>query len=71
MHYLDELDLPELLDFVNWRNSYKEMMNSYENIVAEQEFRDELAREERQLRFLEEKEKENGRVKIWKCNSKI
>jgi len=64
MHYLDELDLPELLDFVNWRNSYKEMMNSYENIVAEQEFRDELAREERQLRFLEEKEKENGRVKI-------
>ena len=59
MHYLDELDLPELLDFVNWRNSYKEMMNSYENIVAEQEFRDELAREERQLRFLEEKEKEN------------
>lgn len=64
MHYLDELDLPELLDFVNWRNSYKEMMNSYENIVAEQEFRDELAREERQLRFLEEKEKENGRIKI-------
>ena len=62
MEYLDTLDLPELLDFVGFRNSYKEMMNSYEDIVAEAEFRNELAREEEQLRYLEEKEKENGRV---------
>ena len=56
MEYLDTLDLPELLDFVGFRNSYKDMMNSYEDIVAEAEFRDELAREEEQLRYLEEKE---------------
>lgn len=62
MDYLDTLDLPELLDFVGFRNSYKEMMNSYEDIVAEAEFRNELAREEEQLRYLEEKEKENGRI---------
>ena len=58
MHYLDELELPELLDFVNWRNSYKDMMESYENIVAESEARYEYEREEEQLRYLEEKEKE-------------
>ncbi len=62
MEYLDTLDLPELLDFVGFRNSYKEMMNSYEDIVAEAEFREECRREEKQLRYLEEKEKENGRV---------
>lgn len=62
MDYLDTLDLPELLDFVGFRNSYKEMMNSYEDIVAEAEFRNELAREEEQLRYLEEKEKKNGRI---------
>lgn len=59
MEYLDTLDLPELLDFVGFRNSYKEMMNSYEDIVAEAEFREECRREEEQLRYLEEKEKEN------------
>ena len=64
MEYLDTLDLPELLDFVGFRNSYKEMMASYEDIVAEAEFREECRREEEQLRYLEEKEKENGRVKI-------
>lgn len=62
MEYLDTLDLPELLDFVGFRNSYKDMMNSYEDIVAEAEFKHELAREEEQLKYLEEREKENGRI---------
>lgn len=57
---IDEMDLLGLLDFVGWRNSYKEMMNSYEDIVAEAEFREECRREEEQLRYLEEKEEENG-----------
>ena len=56
MDYLDKLDLPELLDFVGFRNSYKEMMNSYEDIVAEAEFREECKKEEEQLRYLEENE---------------
>ena len=60
MDYLENLSLSELFGFFEYRNSYKEMMNSYENIVAEQEFRDELAREEAQLKYLEEKEKING-----------
>lgn len=65
MEYLDEKDLDEmdllgLLDFVGWRNSYKEMMDAYEDLVAELEFKYDLAREEKQLRYLEEKEKENG-----------
>ena len=64
MDYLDEKDLDEmdligLLDFVGWRNSYKEMMNAYEDLVEELEFKYDLAREEEQLRYLEEKEKEN------------
>lgn len=64
MDYLDEKDLDEmdllgLLDFVGWRNSYKEMMYAYEDLVAELEFKYDLAREEKQLRYLEEKEKEN------------
>lgn len=64
MEYLDEKDLDEmdligLLDFVGWRNSYKEMMNAYEDLVTELEFKYDLAREEKQLRYLEEKEKEN------------
>lgn len=56
MDYLDNLSLSELFGFLEYRNSYKDMMESYENIVAEQEFRDELAREEEQLKYLEEKE---------------
>ena len=60
MDYLDLMDLPELLDFVGWRNSYKEMMNSYEDIVAENEFREESKREDEQLKYLEEKENENN-----------
>lgn len=56
---LDEMDLLGLLDFVGWRNSYKEMMDAYEDLVAELEFKYDLAREEEQLRYLEEKEKEN------------
>mgnify|MGYP007032338279 CR=1 FL=1 len=62
MEYLDTLDLPELLDFVGFRNSYKDMMNSYEDIVAEAEFKYDLKREEDQLKYLEEREKENGRI---------
>ena len=60
MDYLENLSLSELFEFFEYRNSYKEMINSYEDIVAEQEFRDELAKEEEQLKYLEEKEKENN-----------
>ena len=56
MDYLDNLSLSELFDFLEYRNSYKDMMESYENIVAEQEYRDELEKEEAQLKYLEEKE---------------
>lgn len=61
MEYLDEKDLDEmdligLLDFVGWRNSYKEMMNAYEDLVTELEFKYDLAREENQLKYLEKKE---------------
>lgn len=60
MDYLENLSLSELFGFLEYRNSYKEMMNSYEDLVAEAEFREECRREEEQLRYLEEKEKENG-----------
>ena len=56
MDYLDVIDnltLEELFDFLDYRKGYKVD-------PAEQEFRDELAREEEQLRYLEEKEKING-----------
>jgi hypothetical protein len=59
MDYLDQIDnmdLLELLYFVDSRNAYKEMMDSYEDLVAEEEFRYESEREERQLEYLEEKE---------------
>ena len=64
MDYLENLSLSELFGFLEYRNSYKEMLNSYEDLVAEAEFREECRREEEQLRYLEEKEKENGRIKI-------
>lgn len=60
MDYLDNLSLSELFGFLEYRNSYKDMMESYEDIVAEAEFREECKREEEQLRYLEEKEKING-----------
>ena len=60
MDYLDNLSLSELFGFLEYRNSYKDMMESYADLVAEQEFRDELAKEEAQLKYLEEKEKVNG-----------
>lgn len=60
MDYLDLMDLPDLLDFVGWRNSYKEMMTSYEDLICESEFRAECRREEEQLKYLEKKEKANG-----------
>lgn len=62
MDYLENLSLSELFGFLEYRNSYKEMLNSYEDLVAEAEFREECRREEEQLRYLEEKEKENGRI---------
>lgn len=62
MDYLENLSLSKLFEFLEYRNSYKEMMNSYEDLVAEAEFKYDLAREEEQLRYLEEKEKENGRI---------
>ena len=60
MDYLDNLSLSELFGFLEYRNSYKDMMESYEDIVAEAEFREECRREENQLKYLEEKEKING-----------
>lgn len=62
MDYLDSLSLSELFEFLEYRNSYKDMMNSYEDIVAEAEFKYDLKREEEQLKYLEEREKENGRL---------
>ena len=56
MDYLENLSLSELFGFLEYRNSYKDMMNSYEDLVAEAEFRQELAREEEQLKYLEKKE---------------
>lgn len=56
MDYLDNLSLSELFGFLEYRNSYKDMINSYEDIVAEEEFRAECQREDEQLRYLEEKE---------------
>ncbi len=56
MDYLDLIDnmsLEELFDFLDYRKGHKVD-------YAEQEFRDELAREEEQLKYLEEKEKING-----------
>lgn len=53
MDYLDRIDnmsLEELFDFLDYRKRHKVD-------TAEQEFRDELAREEEQLKYLEEKEK--------------
>lgn len=52
MDYLENIDnmsLEELFDFLDYRKGNK--MD-----YAEQEFRDELAREEEQLKYLEEKE---------------
>lgn len=60
MDYLDLMDLQTSLDFTDWRNSYKEMMDSYEDLVCEAEERAEFEREDEQLRYLEEKEKING-----------
>lgn len=60
MDYLDEMDLLELYDFVGWRNSYKEMMESYEDLVAEAEFKRELLKENEQLKYYEERKNKNG-----------
>lgn len=52
MDYLDRIDnmsLEELFDFLDYRKGHKVD-------YAEQEFRHELAKEEEQLRYLEEKE---------------
>ncbi len=56
MDYLDIIDnmsLSELLNFAESRRAYKETMDSYEDLVAEEEFRYESEREERQLEYLE------------------
>lgn len=54
---IEKMDLPELLDFVGFRNSYKDMMDSYDKIVAEAEFKADCKKEEDQFKRLEE---ENG-----------
>lgn len=56
MDYLDNLSLSELFGFLEYRNSYKDMMESYADLVAESEARYEYEREEEQLRYLQEKE---------------
>lgn len=56
MDYLDLIDnmsLEELFDFLDYRKGHKVD-------YVEQEFRYELARENEQLKYLEEKEKING-----------
>ena len=60
MDYLENLSLSELFGFLEYRNSYKDMMESYADLVAEAEFREECRREEEQLKYLEEKESKNG-----------
>lgn len=59
MDYLDNLSLSELFDFLEYRNSYKDMLISYDDLVAEAEARYEYEREEAQLKYLEEKENKN------------
>ena len=56
MDYLENLSLSELFGFLEYRNSYKDMMESYDDLIAEAEFKHELAREEEQLKYYEEKE---------------
>ena len=56
MDYFDQIDnmsLEELFDFLDYRKGHK-----VEPVEAE--FKYELAREEAQLKYLEEKEKING-----------
>jgi len=60
MDYLDEMDLLELVDFLESRNSYKEMMRSYADLVAEAEFKRELLKENEQLKYYEERKDKNG-----------
>lgn len=60
MCYLDNLSLSELFGFLEYRNSYKDMMESYADLVAEAEFKHELAREEEQLKYYEERKNKNG-----------
>lgn len=60
MDYLDEMDLLGLVDFLESRNSYKEMMRSYADLVAEAEFKRELLKENEQLKYYEERKNKNG-----------
>lgn len=53
---IDDLSLSELFRFLKYRNSYKDMIESYEDLVMEVEARYEYEREEAQLKYLEEKE---------------
>lgn len=54
---IDNMSLSELLNFAESRRAYKEMIDSYEDLVAEEEFRYESEREERQLEYLEKESK--------------
>lgn len=51
---IDDMELSELLDFVGWRNSYKDMLISYDNLVEEAEFKAECKKEDEQLKRMEE-----------------
>lgn len=59
---IDNLSLSELFEFFEYRNSYKDMLISYEDMVAEAEARFEFEREEAQLKYLEEKENKNEHI---------
>lgn len=61
---IDNLSLSELFEFLEYRNSYKDkdMLISYEDMVAEAEARFEFEREEAQLKYLEEKENKNEHI---------
>lgn len=44
----------DYLDYTDWKESYDNMMKSYEDLVAEAEFRAEYKKETEQLKRLEE-----------------
>lgn len=51
---IDNMDLPELLDFVGFRNSYKDMLESADELIIKAEARKDEEKEEEQLKRLEE-----------------
>lgn len=50
---IDNMDLPELFGFLEYKNNYKDMMTSYKDTIAEEEFYYESQKENKQLKRLE------------------